>query len=72
MAHASTFQKLLPGGSLITFYNFFTKSWLKYGDVTYDQNYGKSFQERMETIQYNAVLAVTRTIRRTRFRVSSG
>lgn len=34
-----------------------------YGDITYDQTLNMSFQQKVETIQYNAALAITSPIR---------
>ena len=34
-----------------------------YGDITYDQTFNMSFQQKVETIQYNAALAITGAIR---------
>ena len=36
-----------------------------YGDVLFDQAFNASFHEKLESIQYNACLALTRTIRGT-------
>ena len=33
------------------------------GDIIYDQTVKMSFQQKMETIQYNTALAITDTIR---------
>ena len=34
-----------------------------YGDIIYDQAYNLSFHQKLESIQYNAALAVTGAIR---------
>ena len=41
--------KMLPWHSLLTIY----------GDILYDQPYNKSFCQKIETVQYNAALAIT-------------
>ena len=52
-------QTLLPRAPLITFYEMFIRPQLDYGDVIYDQTFNMSFQQKTETIQYNAALAIT-------------
>ena len=44
-------------------FKWFVKSHLDYGDVIYDQSYNNTFHQKMESIQYNAALAITSTIR---------
>ena len=58
-------QKILPRSSLITVYKSFVRSRLDYGDVIYDQAYNISFHQKVKSIQYNAILAITGAIRRT-------
>ena len=58
-------QNTLPRPSLLTIYKSFIKLHLNNGDIIYDQVYNVSFQQRVENIQYNAVLAITGTIRGT-------
>ena len=36
---------------------------LDYGDVIYDQHYNNSFHQKLESIQYNAALAITGALR---------
>ena len=38
---------------------------LDYGDTIYDQAYNDSFREKLESVQYNAALAITGAIRGT-------
>ena len=59
------FQLILPRHSLITIYKTFFKSHLDYGDVIYDRAFNDSFHQRLESIQYNAAIAITGTIRGT-------
>ena len=58
-------QNTLPSPSLLTIYKSFTRPYLDYGDIIYDQGYNASFQQKVEGIQYNAALAITGTIRGT-------
>ena len=59
------FRNLLPKTALITIYKVFIRPHLDYGDVLYDQAFNKSFKEKLESIQYNACLALTGAIRGT-------
>ena len=56
-------QTLLPRAPLITNDKFFIRPHLDYGDMIYDQTLNMSFEQKMETIQYNATLAKTASIR---------
>ena len=56
-------QKCLPRRSLVTIYKSFTRSHLDYGDVIFDQEYNKSLHEWLESLQYNAILAITGAMR---------
>ena len=56
-------QTLLPRAPLITIYKSFIRPHLDYGDMIYDQTFNMSFQQKVETIQYNAALAITSPIR---------
>ena len=56
-------QTLLPRAPLITIYKSFIRPHLDYGDMIYDQTFNILFQQKMETIQYNAALAITGAIR---------
>ena len=59
-------QSLLPRAALITIYKAFVKPHVDYGDVLYDQEFNASlFHEKLESIQYNACLALTGVIRGT-------
>ena len=49
--------------ALITICKAFVRPRLNYGDTLYDQTYNSSFHEKLESIQYNACLALTRAIR---------
>ena len=53
----------VPRGSLLTIYKSFIRSLLDYADVIYDQPHNASFSQKIESIQYNAALAITGAIR---------
>ena len=53
----------LPRTSLLTIYKSFIRSHLDYADSIYDQPNNVSFSNRLESIQYNAALAITGAIR---------
>ena len=61
----SKLQAFLPGKSLVTVYKAFIRPHLDYGDIIYDQTYNESFHQKMESIQYNAALAIAGAIRGT-------
>ena len=52
-------QNILPLEPLLTIYKSFVRPHLDYGDVIYDQHYNNSFHQKLESIQYNAALAIT-------------
>ena len=56
-------QNILPRAPLITIYKSFIRPHLDYGDILYDQMFNNSFHEKLESIQYNAALAITGAIR---------
>ena len=63
-------RHLVYYGSSITcyqdyFYKSFIRPHLDYGDTIYDQTYNSSFQQKLDSIQYNTALAITGAIRRT-------
>ena len=58
-------QNTLPRPSLLTIYKSFIRPHLDYGNVIYDQAYNVSFQQKVESIQYNAAVAITGAIRGT-------
>ena len=59
------FQNFLPRKSLLTIYKSFIRPHFDYGDVIYDQTFNTSFHQRLESLQYNAALAITGAIRGT-------
>ena len=46
-----------------TVYKSFYRPHLDCGEIIYDQTFNMLFQQKMETIQYNAALAITGAIR---------
>ena len=55
----------LPRHTLINIYKAFVRSHLDYGDIIYDNPINESFCNKIESVQYNAALAITRAIRGT-------
>ena len=58
-------QNCLDRKSLITIYKSFVRPHLDYGDIVFDQPNNNSFIEKLESVQYNAALAITGAIRGT-------
>ena len=58
-------QSLLPRAALITLYKSFIRPYLDHGDIIYEQAFNSSFHEKLESIQYNASLAMTGAFRGT-------
>ena len=56
-------RNFLPRPSLLQIYKLFVRPHLDYGDIIYDKAFIGSFQKKLETIQYNAALAITGAIR---------
>ena len=50
-------------GSLLTIFRSFVKPRLEYDDALYDQSYNNTLHQKMESVQYNATLAITGAIR---------
>ena len=65
IGHLKKLSNLLPRQALVTIYKAFIRPHLDYGDVLYDQAFNNSFHAKMESIQYNACLAITGAIRGT-------
>ena len=53
----------LPRDALLTNYKSFVRPHLDYGDIIYDQPQNESFCNKLESIQYNAALAINGAIR---------
>ena len=56
------FHYVLPKHSLLTIYKAFIRPHLDYGDIIYNQLNNQAFRNKLETIQYNATLAITEAI----------
>ena len=56
-------QPIIPRAALLTIYKSFLRPHLDYGDVIYDRAFNESFQNKLESVQYNATLAITGAIR---------
>ena len=56
---------LLPCSSLLTIYKSFVRLHLGYGDVIYYQPNNSHLSDEIESVQYNAALAITDAIRGT-------
>ena len=56
------FQHILPQHYLLMTYKTFVRPHLDYGDVIYDKEFNQLFHEKPESVQYNAVLALTGTM----------
>ena len=62
---SSKFNHILPRQPLLTVYISFIRPHLEFGDIMYYQTYNATFHQKLESIQYNAILAITGTIRGT-------
>ena len=58
-------RSMLPRDTLLTIYKSFARPHLDYGDIVYDNPGNLSFINRLESVQYNAALAITGCIRGT-------
>ena len=56
-------QNIFPRGPLLTIYKSFIRYHLDHDDVVYDQHYNNTFHQKLESVQYNAALAITGAIR---------
>ena len=59
----SKLQNTLPRTLLVTIYKSFISFHLDYGDIIYDRAYNTSFHQNIESIQYNASLAIAGAVR---------
>ena len=55
----------LPRNSLITIYESFIWPHLDYGGIVFDQSENESFSKKVDSVQYNAALAITGAIQGT-------
>ena len=58
-------KNLFPRTALIKIYKAFVRPHLDYGDILYDLAFNLSFQQKLESIQYRACLAITGAIQGT-------
>ena len=58
----SKLYNALPRNSLITIYKYFIRPQLDYGAIICDQPENESFCKKIESVQYNAALAITGAI----------
>ena len=56
-------QNVLPQSALLTIYKSFIRPDLDYGDIIYDKVFNESFHAKLESVQYNATLAMAGAIR---------
>ena len=56
-------RKLQPAIPRAALLNSFLRSHLDFGDVIYDRAFKESFQNKLESVQYNAPLAITGAVR---------
>ena len=56
---------MLPRSILIIINKAFVRPQLDYRNILYDQAYNMTFHQKLESIQYNACLAITSTMRAT-------
>ena len=59
------FQNNFPRSALLTIYKCFVRTHLDYSDIFYDQAFDSSFHQKIESLRYNAALAITGVIRGT-------
>ena len=57
------FHQILLGSSVLTIFKTFRRSRLNYANIIYDQDYNFAFHDKLESVQYNACLAITGAIR---------
>ena len=58
------FQNIFPRSALLAIYKCFVRIHLDYGDIIHDQAFNNSFHQKTESLQSNAALAITVTIKR--------
>ena len=56
-------QLVLARSSLLVIYKLFVRPHLDYSDIIYNQGYNTTFHQKMESVQYNAGLAITGAIK---------
>ena len=63
MGYIRKLQPIILMTALLTINKSFLTPYFDYGSVIYDRTLNKSFQNKLESVQYNAVLAITGAIR---------
>ena len=58
-------RSILTRTSLLTIYKSFIRPHSDYGDIVYDQPSNDAFSNKLETVRYNAALAIMRAVKRT-------
>ena len=58
-------RSCLPRSALLTVYKAYVRPHLDYGDIVYDYPGNSTFVQKLESVQYNACLAITGCIRGT-------
>ena len=56
-------QPIIPRAALLTIYKSFLRPHLDNGDVIYNRAFDESFENKLESVQYNSALAITGAIR---------
>ena len=56
-------QNVLPRSALLAIYKPFIRPHLDYGDTIYDKAFNEPFHAKLESLQYNATLAITGAIK---------
>ena len=56
-------QPAIPRTALLTIYKSFLRPHLDHEDVIYDRAFNESFQNKLESVQYDAALAITGAIK---------
>ena len=56
-------QNVLPRPAFLTIFRSFIRPHLDYGDIICDKAYNETFHAKLESLQYNASLAITGAIK---------
>ena len=56
------FQNIHARSALLTVFKCLVRNHFDYDDITHDQAFNNSFHQKIESIQYNAALAITGAI----------
>ena len=55
-------QPIILRAALLTIYKSFYRPHLDCGNIIYDREFNESFQNKLQSVLYNAALAITRAI----------